>query len=508
MKKALQVLTFALYTFGSRAKELGSFKEAELESFFSRSLLHSRTNLLQIQQTERLKYAQDLRVGAKTHYSKLTGSSTAEVAAKINRFVASHPSVRQVIPCEDMSYKEVAGLALKLLNFVDFNTRLVLPEDDGRQPNTKMLDDCDDDDCDQYSSEAGRDAWCAETLKLWAHHIPGHLKVDSVDVVLPSLPEYNNAQIQEENAFYNRSLSCVAGHTVVDADQLVASGKDNLDESDWPHWPSTVHWRAKGHGPYPFWQFGPPQDGWVLNMSLATPGLYNPGIDMEMWHSTPLKATKFYHSKCMWEWLGFKSLGTQACVGLQLNKYGLDGAWYIYTADAMTKASDQAFCCNSSWHNLDGTQLGTINRKFMDNMKYLGEVNISGDYYQGVGKRYIMSLKFPSVPPPPVNKSSGLPLGGHPEDTVTCPECGEPSLPVNVFYETDLQDRPVRFGEYGQTLVVDGYLHDTDLPLMYEEMDPNSFTDDFPSSVFDIPEICKTTLHGCNPGRANREKWP
>merc|ERR1712007_245844 len=80
-----------------------------------------------------------------------------------------------------------------------------------------------------------------------------------------------------------------------------------------------------------------------------------------------------------------------------------------------------------------------------------------------------MSLKFPSVPPPSTSQRKNVTVAnesslvGHANDTVTCPECGEPSLPVNVFYETDLQDRPVRFGEYGQTLLVDGYLHDMDL---------------------------------------------
>lgn len=73
-----------------------------------------------------------------------------------------------------------------------------------------------------------------------------------------------------------------------------------------------------------------------------------------------------------------------------------------------------------------------------------------------------------------------------------------------------MEGRPVRFGEYGQDLVLDGYLHDLDLPLMYEEMDPSSFTDpdmqNFPDYIFDVPKICKTNSHACNPGRFNREK--
>jgi len=48
-------------------------------------------------------------------------------------------------------------------------------------------------------------------------------------------------------------------------------------------------------------------------------------------------------------------------------------------------------------------------------------------------------------------------------------------LAINVFYQTvlqktDLQGRPL--GKWGQELVFDGYLCGTDLPMMYEEMDP------------------------------------
>jgi len=287
-----------------------------------------------------------------------------------------------------------------------------------------------------------------------------------------------------EARLYNKSLSCVAGHTVADT-----IGADERDTYDWPHWPTVAHFRAKGHGPYPFWQFGPPESDWHLNQSFATPNLYSPGNYMEVWHSTPKRATKFYHSKCEWAWLGYPMLGTHACVGLMLNKFSANGQWYVYTADKDTKATDGNFCCESTWKNKNGLNLGTINRKFMDNMIYVGESTFSGDYYSGRSKRYIMAMDFGSI---------------------ECPECGdEPVLPINVFYETDLDGRPLRFGEWGQDLVLDGYLHDTDLPLMYEEMDPTSWSDrsfqEFSDSVFDVPDVCTSTYHGCRPGRDNRE---
>jgi len=172
-----------------------------------------------------------------------------------------------------------------------------------------------------------------------------------------------------------------------------------------------------------------------------------------------------------------------------LNKFGRNGQWYLYTADKQTKSADERFCCESTWINFNGLHLGTINRKFIDNLIYVGEADFSGDYYEGRSKRYVLAMDF-----------AGL----------ECPECGdEPTLPINIFYETTLEGRPLRFGEWGQSLEVDGYLHDTDLPLMYEEMDPSSWDDvsmqTFTSNVFKVPNVCLTDYHGCKPGRANRE---
>jgi len=152
-------------------------------------------------------------------------------------------------------------------------------------------------------------------------------------------------------------------------------------------------------------------------------------------------------------------------------------------------ASDEEFCCESTWNNQNGMNLGTVNRKFMDEMIPVGQGNFQGDYYQGPSKQYVMVID---------------------RNYAFCPEChDEPELAVNVFYETDMMGRPLRFGEWGQNLALNGYLHDYDFPLMYEEMDPESFTDrtmqNFSDSVFDVPSVCITGPHGCHPGRTLRE---
>jgi len=260
---------------------------------------------------------------------------------------------------------------------------------------------------------------------------------------------------------------------------------------DWPNWPSTFHWEGTGFGPYPFWQFGFSDsasiDGWVVNESFAD-GVYD-GADLEVWHSTALQATKFYHALCRWEWLGFKKLGHQPCVAYQLNTFGLEGVWYLATADANTRAPDEKFCCNSRFDGVQPVGLGTINRKFVENMKYFGEQEFNGRYYSGPSKLYILSMTW--------------------GNNTICPECQYmPELPIDVWYETTLDGKPLRFGELGQDIKLDGYLHDTDLPLIYEEMDITTLeSDPIDDSVFKIPTKCSTTVHTCYPGRDNRENY-
>merc|ERR1712137_836818 len=163
--------------------------------------------------------------------------------------------------------------------------------------------------------------------------------------------------------YAGKSITCIAGHSAAEVDGSDTSymppvpdegpfgpegpGSSAVpDAPDWPNWPNTFHWKGSGYGPYPFWQFGFSDkgldDGWVVNESFAD-GVYD-GADIEVWHSTALQATKFYHDTCRWEWIGFKEYGRQPCVALQLNTYGTTGVWYLATADAKTRAPDEKFC--------------------------------------------------------------------------------------------------------------------------------------------------------------------
>jgi len=479
---------------------------------------HAPTTLLHVDSTSR---AQDLAKLSKLNvYRRLTGSSHSEIAAKINKHVASHSSVKSVVPCSDLDASSVVALASKLLPYVDKSMGSSLPEDDGRQVYLN-LDRVDE---HQVESSAYRNALCAEVVKLWAHHISRSVKdtpqVPVLQYVIPSLPVlapgFNRTDLIEEQFYAGKSITCIAGHSAAQMDgsdtQYMPDVPDrgpDFDPAfgpagfgsgepevapDWPNWPNTFHWKGTGYGPYPFWQFGFSDkgwdDGWVVNESFAD-GVYD-GADLEVWHSTALQATKFYHNLCRWEWIGFKELGHDPCVALHLNTYGETGKWYLFSADSKNRSADDRFCCDASFTGHQGAfGLGTINRKFMENMKYFGEEDFRGRYYTGRAKLYILSMIFRN-------------------STDICPWCEEmPQLPIDVWYETTLEGKPLRIGELGQDIAVDGYLHDTDLPLIYEEMDLNTLEspDAFDDSVFQIPNVCSTNLHSCAPGRDNRENW-
>jgi len=440
------------------------------------------------------RQAQDLsRLRKLNTYRRLTGSTHSEIAAKINKYVASHSSVSNVIPCSNLDAASVVALASKLKPYIDESLASAFPEDDGRQVYLN-LDKVDE---KQIGSSAYRNALCAEVVKLWAHHVSKASKetpqLPVFQYVIPSLPvlapEFNRTSVSEELYHANKSITCIAGHSAAEID-----GSDtNVTNAtlDWPNWPSTFHWKGTGFGPYPFWQFGFSDaglvDGWVVNESFAD-GVYD-GADLEVWHSTRLQATKFYHALCRWEWLGFKKLGHQPCVAYQLNTYGLNGMWYLATADAKTRAPDDKFCCNATCTGPPTLGLGTINRKFVENMKFFGEQDYNGRYFSGRSKLYILSMIY--------------------GNNTLCPECQfAPALPIDVWYETTLDGRPLRFGELGQDIKVDGYLRDTDLPLIYEEMDITTLdSDPIDESVFKIPITCFTNGHTCSPGRDTRENW-
>lgn len=115
-------------------------------------------------------------------------------------------------------------------------------------------------------------------------------------------------------------------------------------------------------------------------------------------------------------------------------------------------------------------------------MKYFGTVDFHGHYYNGPAKQYVMAM----------------------ENTTVTPESNsQPKLPLEVWYETDMEDKPLLFAEIGRNkrFLQDNVLLSKDFPFLYEEMDPTSFSETFSDSVFDLPEMCeREDVPTCMPG--------
>jgi hypothetical protein len=429
---------------------------------------HSTTNLLHFSVTNSVK---DLRQRMGTsRYRSLTGRSQVDVATKFNLYAAGHASVSRVVPCSDLTSSEVASLAQKLKLLTDDKVSLLFPEADGRQlyvdPAVASF----------FDTPALHDLQCTETMKLWAHHIPDSVKeATHASFVLPTVPIINATELIKENEHFNRTVSCVAGHTVV-ATELTDQEED-ADVTDWPRWPREFHYRAKAYGPYPFWLFGPgPNPNHTWAMAQTNEEMYA-GSDIEVWISTSRRATKFYHANCVWHNLRYDNLGQAPCVVMHTGIFENythpsepAGSWFIYEANAPTTRS--RFCCKfTQTATLVNQNLGTLNRRFVDNMKYVGNVSYHGRHYDGIAKQYVLAMEGPVYGPQYES---------------------EPKLPLTVWYETDLDDRPLRFAEIGSgsTFPEDLNLVSRDYPLIWEEFDHSSFDSELSDDLFQPPEEC------------------
>merc|ERR1719262_318954 len=103
-------------------------------------------------------------------------------------------------------------------------------------------------------------------MKLWAHILPAAAKSASANLTLPDIPEFDAAAWSVDGELYNRSFTCVEGHHVP-SDDL------GTEWQGWPQWPLHGHFTSKGHGPFPFWHFGPGPVGqmnaMLVNVSLT-----------------------------------------------------------------------------------------------------------------------------------------------------------------------------------------------------------------------------------------------
>ena len=294
---------------------------------------------------------------------------------------------------------------------------------------------------DKAAMRALRDAKCAEVLMMWTHHVGQESKAELQQLhKLPTLPTYNatHAGHPKVGEAYTSGFTCVSGHNMT-----AASSSDHK----FPHWPEEVHYTGMGHGAYPFW--------------LGGGGAGGKGAPIEVWWSEKQRAEKFYHSSCSMKEAGYSS--NAPCYHLFVGSQPAPTS-YLYTASL-------DFCCRSGPGSGGGgdddeggsgggaERLAPPQSDFMDLMTVDANWgNISGTYYKGPAKRYLMTLPR--------------------------------SEPVTYFwYITTMDDKPVQQGEGGNG--------GAGIEI-YHEYNTSSFkatTHD--PSVFEVPAICKTTKKTC-----------
>jgi len=291
------------------------------------------------------------------------------------------------------------------------------------------------------SSEALREAKCAEVLMLWVHHVPEKAKKSLRSMALPKLPEFKFETLRQTPsvaARYSNSFTCVTGHN---------QQTGHTSDHKWPHWPAEAHYHGMGHGPYPFW---------------GNPGGGETPAKIEVWWSEKQSAEKFYHSSCAIANAGASADGPcyHLFVGAQPNPKA-----YLYSAK-------EDFCCvssptGSSQSGSQTEQLSAPQSDFMDNMTDSGEMNFTGDFYTGKVKKYIIQL----------------------------PD----SEPVDYFwYLTTPEGLPVEQGEGGMPSSDDNPTSSGKGILIWHEYNTSTFeATTLNSSVFEVPDVCQKTYTSC-----------
>jgi len=287
-------------------------------------------------------------------------------------------------------------------------------------------------------SETLLHAKCFEIVEMWAHHMTDSDK-RSFNGALPMVPVYNDTKTEDKT--YAEATSCQTGHKMV-------TGGDGSSSHQWPDWPEQLHYKAKAHGAYPFWWGGGSDDG---------------EADLEVYWSEKFGAEKFIHSSCT----GQDSWLDGPCVHLLLAD-GPQG--YLYTQDeskcCTTQPTSTKLNSGAGFPPPGGSEtLAPSQSTFWNTFTYKGEVDFNGVYYQGKAKYYVMTG---------VNE------------------------PVREFwYFTDLDGKPVQQGEAGTGPTDQGYPVSIGHTI-WHDYEPSSLDSSaFDTSVFDIPEVCKTTTLTC-----------
>lgn len=374
-----------------------------------------------------------LRASSKVQHGPLAGGSPQEITSRLNVHLQSLGGGQR--SCDDHTYQELNEIMRGLILAVAQEFDAVYAQSmDPRQKRFKTLEEYERSWKTEVDDVATRHAKCFEIGELWSHHLPELTKKIHV-VTVPSLPSFDRALTN--NTLYTQAASCQTGHAMV-------KGGDGSSTHQWPDWPEELHYKAKGHGAYPFWWGGGSDSGTA---------------DLEVWYSEKQGAEKFYHSSCT----GQSSWLQGACVHLLLSP-GVNTAapqGYLYLADESKCCLTQPTAGGSG----PAETLAAPQSNFWNTFSYKGEVDFNGIYYQGKVKYYLLSN---------VNE------------------------PVTDFwYFTDLDGKPVQQGEAGTGPTDQGYPQSIGHTIWHDFDQSSLDTSSIDSSIFTIPESCKTTVLSC-----------
>jgi len=272
---------------------------------------------------------------------------------------------------------------------------------------------------------------------IFAHHLSETSK-KSFRNTLPTVPVYDEAKASDKT--YAQALSCKTGHAMT---------KGGGSTHQWPDWPEELHYKAIGHGAYPFWWGG---------------GSDSANADLEVWWSEKQGYELFYHSKCTGT---FSWQDGSACYHLMLAPVGnAEPKSYMFNEAAKQgKTLDQgAHCCLTNPKS-GGITLAPSQGDFWNTFTYKGEVDFNGVYYKGKAKYYVLR--------------------------------NVPGAVADFWYFTDLDDKPVQQGEAGTGPSDQGYPTSRG-HTVWHDYDPSSLdTSSQSSSYGEVPAYCQTTTTSC-----------
>jgi len=374
------------------------------------------------------------RATLRSQPGRLAGSSAEEIAAKLNEHMAKAVATK---PCDDHSVEELNDAVRGMFGQLSDELQQIYADSgDARSRRFATLAEYEQSWMEEEDSLTTRHAKCFEIAEMWAHHLSDAAKRSGAKTV-PTVPVYDSTKADDK--LYESSATCQTGHAMV-------KGGDGTSTHEWPDWPEELHYKAKAHGAYPFWWGGGSDSG---------------SADMEVYWSEKQGAEKFIHSSCT----GQSSWLNGACTHLMIAGSKADSS----DAQAYMYKADESKCCISqpgSGGFGPSEKLSVAQGNFWNTLTYVDERDFDGVNYQGKVKYY---------------KLTGV------------------NEPVREFwYFTDLDGKPVQQGEAGTGPTDQGYPTSIGHTI-WHDYDQSTFdTSAIDSSVFAIPESCKTTTLKCN----------